>query len=175
VNYRTGDEDGIAILLDRELCRRFGRDQVFRAARSISPGEVWEPALLDAVRRSTVLIAVIGRRWRRSAGGGPRQLDWTRREIVEAFACGVRVIPVLVGTVAPPAVANLPAPLAGLARCQYLRLDHHDMDAGIDRLVAALGRYQPAACHTAGGKVRARYRTARAQPQERLMPAPPWP
>jgi hypothetical protein len=142
VNYRTGDEDGVAILLDRELSGHFGADRVFRAGRSIAPGDAWGPAILAAVRRSDVLIAVIGRRWLTAPGRGGRALDderdWTRREIVEAFASGVRVIPVLVGTTVRLTETDLPAELAPLAGCQYLRIDQHDVDAGIRRLLETL-------------------------------------
>ncbi|MEN3298867.1 MAG: hypothetical protein V7633_925 [Pseudonocardia sp.] len=37
INYRTGDEDGTAALLDRELSRLVGSDAIFRAGKSIPP------------------------------------------------------------------------------------------------------------------------------------------
>jgi len=143
VNYRTDDEAGVAILLDRELSDWFGADRVFRAGRSIAPGDAWEPAILDAVRHSDVLIAVVGRRWLTALGrGGGRAVDderdWTRREIVEAFAGGIPVIPVLVGTTARLTEADLPADLAPMVGCQYVRIDQHDVDAGIRRLLVTL-------------------------------------
>jgi len=63
INYRNGDEEATATAIDQELRRRFGRDQVFRASRSIPPGEDYVPALLTAVRDSEVLLAVVGSRW----------------------------------------------------------------------------------------------------------------
>jgi hypothetical protein len=143
VNYRTGDENGTAVLIERELSRQFGSSHVFRAAKSISPGEQWEESILGAVRSSAALVAVIGPRWLTAVNSdGERAIDnasdWTRREIVEAFACGVRVIPVLIGSTPALVTAELPATLAPLAGRQYLRFDHRDIDAGVQRLTDVL-------------------------------------
>jgi hypothetical protein len=143
INYRTGDEETAAALIERDLSGRFGPEQIFRDSKSIRPGEDFEQAILMAVRGSDVLLAVIGRRWLTAPDGhGGRALDhesdWTRREICEAFACGVRVIPVLVGGVGRLRADTLPPALQQLARCQYLRLDHRNVDVGLDRLTTTL-------------------------------------
>jgi len=53
INYRNEDEPFGAVLVDHELSVRFGEDRVFRASRSIRPGEDFATAILSAVRRST--------------------------------------------------------------------------------------------------------------------------
>ena len=143
INYRTVDEIVTAILLDRELSRRFGSDQIFLSGKSIRPGTRWESALQEAVRCSGALVAVIGQRWLAAPDRhGGRALDnpndWTRREIVEALAGDVRVIPVLVGATPRLDESDLPEALAPLAATQYLRLDLHDVDGCLARLTAAV-------------------------------------
>ena len=102
INYRTGDEEANANLIDNELSRRFGSKQVFRASKSIPLGENYVRKLLAAVRDSEVLLVVIGPRWLTAVDEQGRnrlhnEADWTRKEILEAFEHSVRVIPVLVG------------------------------------------------------------------------------
>lgn len=152
VNYRTGDEEMCAVLVERELSRIFGSDNVFLASKSIPPGARFGERLLRGVWRSDALVAVIGRRWldapnaRGELALGSAE-DWTRREIVEAFSHDVVVIPLLVGGVARLKREDLPADLADLADVQYVRFDHRDPDAGLRRLrelLDGLGGGQPA-------------------------------
>lgn len=149
INYRNGDEAGTAMAIDRELSRRFGRDQVFFASRSILPGEDYIPGLLDAVRGSQVLLAVIGSRWLTAVDEQGRNRlenedDWIRKEILEAFEHGVRVIPVLIGRLQPrldPSV--LPPELARLTNCQSCRLDTHSSETDLRALGDQLARLVP--------------------------------
>ncbi|MGW4381305.1 toll/interleukin-1 receptor domain-containing protein [Kitasatospora sp. NPDC004531] len=148
VNYRTGDGDGIAALLEHELSARFGTDQVFRASKSIAAGSRFPRELITAVRRCHVLLAVIGPRWfdPRTPGERPAvedPADWTRREIIEAFESGAVVIPIL--TDAPRFDASqLPAELAELADCHYRRLDTRNSHADIARIGDDLAELVPA-------------------------------
>ncbi|MFF3068151.1 toll/interleukin-1 receptor domain-containing protein [Kitasatospora sp. NPDC057904] len=139
VNYRTSDEDTTATLIERELSRRFGDERVFRASKSIRIGGRFPQELLTAVRRSTVLIAVIGPRWADArTADGRRALDdpedWTRKEIAEAFESGALVVPVLVGRTTRLNRHTLPPEIAELADCQYRRFDNRDADSGLRRL-----------------------------------------
>ncbi|MFJ4920710.1 toll/interleukin-1 receptor domain-containing protein [Streptomyces sp. NPDC088725] len=143
VNYRTGDEEGTAALIERDLSARFGSDRVFRASKSIAPGHRFPQELITAVRRCRVLLVVIGPRWTeaRSADGGlalEDPEDWTCREILEAFESGALVIPVLVGRKTRLATADLPPALGELADCQYRRLDHRNDEADLAGLAAVL-------------------------------------
>jgi hypothetical protein len=140
INYRNGDEEATATLIEHELSRRFGSDQVFRASKSISPGEDYIAELLTNVRRSRVLLAVIGSRWLTGADEPGRnrladEADWVRREILEAFEHGVLVFPVLVGRLQPPLrPSDLPPALARLANLQYRRLDHRSAERDLRAL-----------------------------------------
>jgi hypothetical protein len=143
INYRTGDGDEAASLIEEVLSSRFGEEKIFRAAKSIVPGEPFPEALLRAVRRSSVLLAIVGKQW----SSHPRlrdEDDWVRREILEAYACGVRVIPVLKGReTARLNVALLPVELAKLAEAQSLRLDIRDSGADLARIGDTLADLVP--------------------------------
>ncbi|WP_322754048.1 toll/interleukin-1 receptor domain-containing protein [Frankia sp. Cas3] len=156
VNYR-GTGSAWAVLLDRELSARFGPDNVFRASRSIRPSEDFADRILETVRRSSVLLAIIGPDWLdvRSPDGTRRiddEKDWVRREIAEALAWNVAIIPVLVDDVPRPVAAELPPELARLARCQYLRLNHRNAEYDLARLIQELRSLLPGPS-TAGGPV----------------------
>ena len=78
------------------------------------------------------------------AGSDTRRIDdpadWIRRELAEAFAAGVRVIPVLTDDAEMPTEDELPGDLAALARCQYRRLRHRDAGAQQVGLAEAIRR-----------------------------------
>lgn len=148
INYRTGDEEGSATAIDQELSRRFGSEKVFRASKSIPPGENYIHELLRAVRRSEVLLVVIGSRWLTAVDDHGRNClcnedDWTRREILEAFEHRVRVIPVLVGGTPRLRSSELPPELARLTECQYHRLDHRSSDTDLAALGGKLAKLVP--------------------------------
>ncbi|MFJ2114307.1 toll/interleukin-1 receptor domain-containing protein [Streptomyces sp. NPDC087850] len=148
VNYRTGDEEGAATLVERELSRRFGNERVFRASKSIDPGHRFPQELITAVRRSSVLLAVIGPRWAEArSADGRRALDdpadWTRREILEAMESGALVIPVLVNKATRLDRRALPAEMQELADYQYRRLDFRDTEADLSGLADELADLVP--------------------------------
>lgn len=135
INYRTGDGNDTAALIDNELSNRFGKERAFRASKSIPPGTAYPDALLTSLRRSALLLAVIGADWInfRSRLGDPE--DWVRKEILEAFACGLPVVPVLAGrTTERLKKDDLPDELARLAELQSVRLDTQNAEADLKRL-----------------------------------------
>lgn len=141
INFRTSDEQASAALIDRELSYRFGSEQIFRAEKSVPAGADIDTVIIQGVRRSRALVAVIGQRWL-VTGDGRRPLDdpndWTRRELVEAYHFDVPVIPVLVGQIPYLRARDLPAELGWLPSCKYLRLNYRDVESGIERLAQAL-------------------------------------
>ncbi|MFD4575971.1 toll/interleukin-1 receptor domain-containing protein [Streptomyces sp. NPDC058417] len=148
VNYRTGDEESAATLIDRELARRFGRERVFFASKSIEPGHRYPAALVKAVEECEALLAVIGPRWATVCGADGRpalasEQDWTRREIETALDRGILVIPVLVGKTTRIDPATLPQDLRELADCQYRRFDHRNTESDLTAIGDALARLLP--------------------------------
>ncbi|MFC4906914.1 toll/interleukin-1 receptor domain-containing protein [Actinomadura gamaensis] len=143
INYRTGDGDEAAAFLENALSHRFGSEAIFRAAKSIPPGKAFDTELLTAVRAASVLLAIIGPGWatdERLRDPG----DWVRREILEARAARIPVIPVLKGRTSGRLRADdLPAELAYLAGIQSLRLDMRDNGADVQRIGDVLATLVP--------------------------------
>lgn len=143
INYRSDNGGHAAHMLDAALCRRLGPAAVFLDNRSIRPGADYPPELLDKARGAEVLVAVIGPGWENARGpDGTRRLDaeddWVRREIREATAYGVRVVPVLVGARTRLAEADLPADIRSLGISQYLHLSDGFGAAEVELVVKRL-------------------------------------
>ncbi|MFD2421906.1 TIR domain-containing protein [Amycolatopsis pigmentata] len=149
VNYRTGDGDHVAALIERELSRRFGSDRIFRASKSIRPGENYRHALSTASSTTQVLLVIIGEKWLTlpDDNGNPGLDDeenWTRREILNAFDHGAWVIPILIGRKTPRlSPHSLPAALAPLADQQSITLDTGDPDPGLAKIAKRLVELVP--------------------------------
>ncbi|WP_263171983.1 toll/interleukin-1 receptor domain-containing protein [Streptomyces sp. SCSIO ZS0520] len=138
VNYRTGDGEHLATVLFQSLNERFGEGTVFRASDSIRASQTYEQELLRGVRRASVLLVVVGPTWA-SAPQLHDETDWVRREILEAFACGIPVIPVLASIrVKRLRSDELPAPLKQLAGLQSVRYDTNSRDASLSHLLDEL-------------------------------------
>jgi hypothetical protein len=134
INYRTGDGDEAAEFLAARLSDRFGKEHVFKASHSIRPGELFPKALIDAAKKSDVLLAVMGPDW----GAAPQlreEADWVRMEILAAQSSGTRVVPVIKGRKTDRLDrASLPPELMWLADVHSLRLDMHDSTDDLKRI-----------------------------------------
>jgi TIR domain len=100
ISYRSEDSSTYGVLIYVELSRRFGDDQMFLYSECIAVGEDFGEVLLGRLRQCRVMLVVIGQRWLTATDQtGRRRIDssqdWVRRERVEAFAHGLRVIPIL--------------------------------------------------------------------------------
>lgn len=154
VNYRVREQPGYATLLHHAIAAEFGGEQVFIASRSIAPGEDFVREVFATLRRCEVLLALVGPNWLDHLGESDD--DWVQRELREAFASGVRVIPVLLEDAKLPAENQLPAGIEALARCQCLRLRHYSVENDLARLLDGLRRVVPSfrvdELPTAGGE-----------------------
>ena len=143
INYRN-DSTGWSVTLDTVLGRLFGDDQVFRASRAIPPAEDFGEHILRAVRSAFVLVALVGPRWLARDERDRRRIDdpedWVRKEIAEALAVGVPVLPILVDDAPRLAAPDLPKDLADLAGKQYLRLHHRSAPDDLDRITREIVR-----------------------------------
>ncbi|MBC2876711.1 MULTISPECIES: toll/interleukin-1 receptor domain-containing protein [Streptomyces] len=135
INYRTGDGEKTAALLDQELSRRFGRDHIFRASKSIAPGETYPDKLRATLRRSSLLLAIVGPGWTNFRSQLHDPEDWVRKEIEEAFTCELPVVPILDGRKTDRLrKADLPPELDRLADLQSIPFDTHDTETGVRRI-----------------------------------------
>ncbi|WP_121716305.1 toll/interleukin-1 receptor domain-containing protein [Streptomyces sp. E5N91] len=135
INYRTGDGEKTAALLRQGLSHRFGPGHAFHASQSIAPGESWPERLLAAVRRSSVLLAIIGPDWTNFHTRLEDPEDWVRKEIEEAFECEVPVVPVLDGRkTGRLSKADLPPALQRLAELRPIAFDSGDTEVCVARI-----------------------------------------
>ncbi|HEX5400891.1 MAG TPA: toll/interleukin-1 receptor domain-containing protein [Pseudonocardiaceae bacterium] len=147
INYRGADSSSYGALLYTELVRQFGERHVFLDCESIPAGADFAAELLSRVRSARVVLAVIGPHWLADATGRrpiDDRDDWIRRELVEAFAAGVRVVPILTDDATLPAEAELPADIAVLGRCQARPLRRREPVGDLARIVADLIAMDPA-------------------------------
>lgn len=148
VSYRGDDSGMAAALLYGELTRRLGVDRVFLDCRSIPPGADYVQWLVCQVRSARVVLAVIGPDWLTlTTPTGRRRIDdpadWIHRELAEAFAARVTVIPVLTDDAVLPLESELPTALGPLSRCQYRRLRRCEIPTDLDRIVTGLAVVDP--------------------------------
>lgn len=148
INYRTGDGENTAALLDQHLSRRFGSDRVFRASKSISPGQDFRTALSSASGTTQLLLVVMGRDWLKRDEHGEHPLEdeenWTRKEIRNALDSGARVVPILCGRKMPRlSSSELPAGLERLADFQSLLFDSGNADSCLNDIADSLAELVP--------------------------------
>jgi hypothetical protein len=148
VSYRVREQPGYATLLHQELVSWFGADHVFLASRSIRPGDDYVHAVLGALRRCDVVLAVIGSQWTAMLRETDR--DWVYLELRSAFELGLRVVPVLVEDAELPSSDQLPPGLAALARCQYVRMRHYSIASDMNHLIGELKRAMPSIARNVG-------------------------
>ena len=122
------------------LRRRLGwSSDVFIDNQSIGPGQPFAQVLEDGVRRSAVLLALIGQHW--TEPPFIHRLfttdDWVRREILLAQNHEAIVVPVLVDRERLPSTAALPTELqflTGLQALKIRRANPEDLEALADRI-----------------------------------------
>jgi hypothetical protein len=144
VNYRRDDAGWAATVTADALRRRLGPAvEVFLDNRSIRLGTAFAGALEDGVRRSAVLLVLIGPRWDRPPLRDRLQDrdDWVRTEILLAREHGATVVPVLVDRADVPEARDLPEELRFLPGLQVGRIrqnDDRDPDVLAERIAALL-------------------------------------
>ncbi|MEU8126312.1 TIR domain-containing protein [Micromonospora sp. NPDC049049] len=148
INYRTGDASYAVDLIDQRLCREFGAGQIFRDRRSMRPGTDFPPELSRQLKRSNVLLALIGPNWLTiSDSSGARRLDnpkdYVRMEIRRALKRSIEVIPVLLAGAPLPKADQLPGDIAALHRRQSFELRDHSSDQDLAQLVEVLVEHVP--------------------------------
>lgn len=112
ISYRRQDSWDVVSRLHDLLTSHFGHDSVFTDIASIPVGVDFRQVIADSIRRSTVMLVVIGPEWL-SRMADPN--DFVRLEVGDALRRGIIVVPVLVDEAAMPAPAALPLELRELA------------------------------------------------------------
>ena len=142
LSYRREDSAGFAGRLADGLEAEFGAGSVFRDVDDIRPGEDFQLAIDSQLHSVDAVLVLIGPRWLEARIDGARRLDdpadFVRQEVATALAFGKPVIPLLVGGALMPGEADLPAPLASLARRQAVVLSDSGWQGDVAHLVASL-------------------------------------
>lgn len=128
-----------------QLAQRYGEDSVFFDIDSVPAGCDYREHIRNAIRSSTVLVAIIGRAWvgdTRDASSRIRDAhDPVRLEIETALASAIPLIPVLIEHASIPTEAELPPSLAALPYLNAISIDSgRDFRIHVGRLIAALDR-----------------------------------
>ena len=126
-----------------DLRDHFGTARVFRDIDSIPLGTDFFEVIEQAVARSGVVLALIGRDWLTTTDvDGNRRIDnpddFVRLELESAFRHGTVVIPVLVEQARMPTSTVLPASLVKLSRIQGIDLSDERWEYDVGRLITRL-------------------------------------
>lgn len=120
VSYRRADARGYAGWLSYCLEEKYGRDSVFRDVDSLEPGVPFMEAIEKWIRRSDVVLCLIGDQWATiTDSSGNRRLDDAddpvRAEVATALERkGKTTIPVLLEGARMPVPTELPEDIRGL-------------------------------------------------------------
>lgn len=145
ISYRRSDSSAISGRIFDRLAAHYGKHSVFMDVDNIPIGADFRAHIAETLRRTDVLLAVIGAKWTGGqSGAGARILeddDPVRVEIETALARGAPVIPVLVDGAKMPEAAALPQSFGTFA---FLNAGEvatgRDFDGQIGRLIAAIDR-----------------------------------
>ena len=148
VSYRRSDVGGHAGRLSDALVARLGHENVFHDVSAIAAGRDFTVEIDAALANCDAVLAVIGPGWLSAATpDGRRRLsqsdDFVRRELVQALATTIPVVPVLVGGAALPSASELPTELAGLARRQAVVIRDKAFHGDVDLLLRSLRGERP--------------------------------
>jgi TIR domain len=144
VCYRREDSQSITDRIFDHLARRFSRKVLFKDVDNIPPGVDYRTYIENAVKQSSVMLAVIGPDWLSLKNAtGQRRIDDPDDSVQIELSSALRlqrvIIPLLVGRAQMPTTHALPPALKPLAyiNCLSVRSDP-DFVGDIARLLRAL-------------------------------------
>ncbi|HWS89890.1 MAG TPA: toll/interleukin-1 receptor domain-containing protein [Pyrinomonadaceae bacterium] len=137
LSYRRADSYPALGLKDR-LTDAFGEGSVFRDDDDIRPGEPFTEAIREAVASCEVFLILISPNWLGALARLREPDDLVRREIADALARPVTLIPLLIDGARMPTPEELPEEVRGLAARQAFPLSQRWWKEDIQRLVDAI-------------------------------------
>jgi hypothetical protein len=149
VSYRRTDEPFAAALTASQAGALVGDADVFLDTLYLRQRGPFERELLSAIRGSRLVLAVIGAAWDRPANldrlADPQ--DWVRRELEEATAASIPIVPVLVARTGVPVLPGLDVVFSA---ARALVIDREDTERLADDLGRLLGTGSPTAGSDSG-------------------------
>jgi hypothetical protein len=148
ISYRREDSLPIAGRLYDRLQSKFGKRNVFMDFDSIPAGVDFRDQIKHTIKRSHVVVALIGSRWLGEQTDSSRRIDdptdFVRLEIKYALEQGIPIIPLLVDNTPMPKPEKLPPEIERLAFRNALPLDsgldfHNHADRVINSICGLVG------------------------------------
>jgi pterin-4a-carbinolamine dehydratase len=143
INYRRETDASLARSITESLKNQFPSDFIFFDTESIEGGKEWPKSIQVALKRSTVVLAVIGPNWLSAAHTNHRRkiddkTDWVRRELLLALTSSIPIIPLFLEDADVLNKDDLPKDLAPLTMWQAIRVRQDSWSADITRLCEAI-------------------------------------
>jgi hypothetical protein len=160
VSYRRNDSPGHAGRIRDALVARYGERSVFYDLASVQGGANYAEVIEKAIAESTVVLAIVGPRWRRV--GWVRSIlgqnDWVSTELNLAGSLRKPVLPVMVNGATAASLSKLPDTLSYLSSINAFLVRDESWDSDVRHLVdqapTARSMYPsvPAATPRSGGR-----------------------
>ena len=143
ISYRRANSEAMTGRIFDRLAAHYGKEAIFRDIDNIPPGIDFRVHINDMLRKTTVLLSVIGPNWVGAQAGGTERIqqesDAVRVEIETALRRRTPLIPVLIGNTTMPGSDQLPPSLKDFAFRNALRVDTgQDFDYHMDRLIRSI-------------------------------------
>jgi hypothetical protein len=148
ISYRRSDSSAITGRIFDRLVARYGKQSVFMDIDNIPIGTDFRTHIQAELRKTDVLIVVIGSRWLGTDAAGAvrmsQESDPVRAEVEAAVARDLPMIPVLVDGAKMPDAAALPASFGKFAFLNAAEVaTGRDFHPHLDRLIAAIDKTFP--------------------------------
>jgi 4a-hydroxytetrahydrobiopterin dehydratase len=144
LSYRRSDSAHQATALKIVLEQKLPDVSVFLDRESINPSERWPDRLIAALDHSSLVVALIGPKWRFEADGTDRfadPKDWVLRELAYALERKKAVVvPVFFDTTATEAFRDLPPGLIGLDHIEGATLASETWSPNVNLLASLMAR-----------------------------------
>lgn len=158
ISYRRAKPDmGLATAVQERLRSALRGWEVFFDVIDLPPPTPFPETIRRAVRRSDVMLVLIGPGWLETRSRLDRPEDWIRQELELALKQGGNIVPVLLEGVAMPRPEALPESIRSLTSRQALHVAQATFDRDLRevvRILDGLGR------KTTKGRVRRAIRIA---------------
>jgi WD40 repeat protein len=144
ISYRRADSEAMTGRIFDRLASRYGKEAIFRDIDNIPPGIDFRVHINDMLRKTNILLAVIGPNWLGPSSDGAaerihQESDAVRVEIETALRRRTPLIPVLIGNTTMPNSDQLPPSLKDFAFRNAVRVDTgQDFDYHMDRLIRSM-------------------------------------
>jgi hypothetical protein len=145
ISYRFGDSSYAAARLARDLASIFGKARIFFDHESMQGGQEFRTHISQALRRSRVVLVLIGPRWLQDHDDTYRRRidnpnDYVYQEVLGGLQAhdDAYVVPVLLQNVGQLQPKDLPDALVRLASLLSVNLETHTWEENVGKIAAII-------------------------------------